>query len=194
MCIRDSDTLNCEDWVCDIDSLIAWGVVSADDSCSAADLEVTCLPQSYDCVGSYILDYTATDSCGLTSTFQQIILLEDDTPPTVNLTCPGDVTLAVDDDCYVNTDTTSLGAGSAMATFDDNCELDSDTLYYSDAVTDSTSTGCYTIERTWTATAVDACNQTTTETCTQTIVIEDNIDPTVTLTCPADKTVYVDGD
>ena len=127
----------------------------------------------------------------MTSTFQQIIRLEDDTPPTIQLTCPADTVLYVDGNCMAATDTSATGSASAI--FDDNCDLESDTLYYSDSVTGTPGDGCYSIERTWTASAEDACGNVSTAMCTQTITVDDDEDPTVTLTCPANTTVYVDG-
>ena len=187
------DTLNCEDWVCEVDSFIAWGLVSAMDECSGVELTASCQEFSFGCQaeGAYEITYTATDSCGNSTTDTQLIRLEDLEAPTVTIMCPSDTLLYVNGSCYVDLDTANTGA--ATYTADDNCLLDSDTLFYADVVTDSTSTGCYTITRTWTAEAIDACNQKTTKTCDQTIMVMDNIKPSIDLTCPNDTTIYVDG-
>ena len=51
-----------------------------------------------------------------------------------------------------------------------------------DIVTETTGAGCYVIERTWTATATDACGLTATATCTQTIEVQDIIAPEIDVT------------
>ena len=51
-----------------------------------------------------------------------------------------------------------------------------------DIVTHTDGAGCYVIERTWSATATDACGLTATATCTQTIEVKDIIDPVIHVT------------
>ena len=128
---------------------------------------------------------TATDWCELTSsaTCSRTIHIEDNTPPTIVLTCPADETVYVDGDCYADLS----GLAEATASFDDDCALGATSLTYSDQVTAFVSDGCYTITRTWTASASDECgNHAADATCTQTIHIEDNIDPVIDA---ADSTV-----
>ena len=188
------DTLSCEQWVCDADALIALGIVAVSDECGGATLTASCAPGSGGC-GNYSawqVTYTATDDCGLTSTFDQIVILEDLVPPTVTIDCPDSATVYVDAACNAAIDTASTGA--ATYTADDNCWLKSEALSYADAVTDSTSTGCYTIERTWTAMATDSCGNENSATCSQTIMVMDNIAPTIALACPGDYDVFVDED
>ena len=97
----------------------------------------------------------------------------------------------VDADCYADLS----GVAEATASFDDNCALGATDLSYADQVTAFVSDGCYTITRTWTASASDECgNHAADATCTQTIHVQDNTPPTIALTCPADETVYVDAD
>ena len=117
---------------------------------------------------------TATDACGnsATETCTQVITVMDNIDPTVTLTCPADTTI---NGCPAGTDASNTG--NATADFDDNCELASSGFSYSDAVIDSISVGCYTIVRTWTATAADACGNSATETCTQTITVQDIVPP-----------------
>ena len=113
--------------------------------------------------------------------------MDDDEDPTVTLTCPPNTTVYVDGNCMADTDTSATGAATAI--FDDNCTLTFDTLYYSDSVSGTPGDGCYTITRTFTAMASDACGNDNTATCTQTITVDDDEAPTITLTCPADTTV-----
>ena len=145
--------------------------------------------------GCYTIERTwtanAADHCGndSTTTCTQTITVMDNIKPSIDLTCPQDTTVYVDADCAVDLSTSSTG--DITVTYDDNCLFTSEDSY-NDVITDSTSTGCYTIERTWTANATDECGNDSTTTCTQTIMVMDNIKPDVTLTCPTDTTVYVD--
>ena len=135
---------------------------------------------------------TASDACGnhaAEATCDQIIYVADNTPPTIDLHCPAPSTVYVDEHC--NADLS--GVDDATADFDDNCILGATALTHSDAVTSTTSDGCYTITRTWTATASDACgNHAAEATCDQIIYVADNTPPTIDLHCPAPSTVYVD--
>ncbi len=188
--LAPTDTIHCDQWVCDIDSLVAWGFVSASDTCGDVTLTAECAPSSAGCSGSYIVTYTAEDECGLTSTDQHVIFLTDSVPPTVSIQCPSDTLLYVDAGCAA--DTTTSSTGMAAADYDDNCALKDSSLTYSDAITAYTAAGCYTITRTWMATAVDSCNNTSTASCAQVIQVADTTDPAITLTCPNDTLLFVD--
>ena len=106
-------------------------------------------------------------ACCLCDRYQDLSA-DDLTPPTIDLHCPADAVLTVDEHCDADID----GVALATASFEDNCELDMTGLGYEDAVTDSISEGCYTITHTWTATATDACGNSSSETCSQTITIK----------------------
>ena len=132
---------------------------------------------------------TASDACGnhaAEATCDQIIYVADNTPPTIDLHCAAPSTVYVDEHC--NADLS--GVDEATADFDDNCILGATALTHSDAVTSTTSDGCYTITRTWTATASDACgNHAAEATCDQIIYVADNTPAhhRLALPCPFDR-------
>ena len=57
---------------------------------------------------------------------------------------------------------------------------------------DASGEGSFIVTRTFTVTALDAAGNTTTVSVDQTFTITDDSDPTVSLTAPADTTVYLD--
>ena len=132
--LAPTDTIHCDQWVCDIDSLVAWGFVSASDTCGDVTLTAECAPSSAGCSGSYIVTYTAEDECGLTSTDQHVIFLTDSVPPTVSIQCPSDTLLYVDAGCAADHHPRPPRAWAA-ADYDDNCALKDSSLTYSDAIT-----------------------------------------------------------
>ena len=80
------------------------------------------------------------------------------------------------------TDLSTDMTGLAEAVFADNCAFASwDDITYTDMVTDSTAAGCYTLERQWTATAVDSCGNTAMDMGIQTIEVIDTQAPVITL-------------
>ncbi|HHI02681.1 MAG TPA: T9SS type A sorting domain-containing protein, partial [candidate division Zixibacteria bacterium] len=113
--------------------------------------------------------WTATDDCGNSSTCDQIISVEDTTPPVI--TCPANATI----ECNEDPDPIIIGSASA----DDNCDP-SPTITYSDV------TNGNVITRTWLA--EDACGNSST--CDQIIILEDTTPPVIT--CPADITIECD--
>ncbi|MDQ3140999.1 MAG: hypothetical protein M3Q56_02005, partial [Bacteroidota bacterium] len=127
------------------------------------------------CAGTYttIRTFTATDDCGNTSTCNQTVLVQDTTRPTI--TCPGNVTL----NCPA-TDTTIAATGNATAT--DACD-GTPTITHTNNNTPGTCAGTYTTIRTFRAT--DDCGNT--NTCSQTILVQDTTRPTIT--CPANVTL-----
>ncbi len=125
-------------------------------------------PQEY----SIIRTWLAADACGNTSTCDQLIIVEDSTPPLIS--CPSDITL----ECDESTSPDNTGIASAT----DNCDV-SPVFTFSDAVTDGVCPQAFTITRTWIA--ADACGNS--NTCQQIISIEDNLPPDVT--CPMDVTI-----
>ncbi len=112
-------------------------------------------PQEYTITRTWI----ATDACGNSSTCLQTIVLDDNTPPSVE--CPGDLTL----ECDANTNPDVTGIPSAI----DNCDIDP-VVTYNDAVAPGACPQESTISRTWTAT--DACGNSST--CIQTLVLDDS--------------------
>jgi hypothetical protein len=142
------------------------GVATATDNCdSDPDVDYSDNVVNEDCPTVIERTWTATDSCGNTSSCVQTITIDDTTDPVI--TCPADITF----ECEMG------DAGTATAT--DNCDSDPD-VDYSDYVVNE---DCPTIiERTWTAT--DSCGNSSS--CVQTITIDDTTDPVIT--CPADIT------
>ncbi|WP_425075577.1 gliding motility-associated C-terminal domain-containing protein [Psychroserpens sp. S379A] len=115
--------------------------------------------------------WTATDECGNTTSEDQIITVEDNTPPT--LTLPSNATV----ECTQSTDPSVTGSATAS----DSCGTATVTF------TDTSVAGCgntETITRTWTAT--DACGNSISD--TQTITVEDNIAPNLSA-CTIENTV-----
>jgi len=133
---------------------------------------------------NYIITRTwiATLPCGNASTCNQIITVEDTTPPAI--TCPQDIIVECDED------TSPQNTGMAMGI--DNCSAeDKVVITYSD-VSNQDIIGCtqysFSISRTWMVT--DACGNTST--CVQTINVEDSTPPVIS--CPIDFTVECDED
>ncbi|NNL91310.1 MAG: HYR domain-containing protein, partial [Saprospiraceae bacterium] len=181
-------TLNCEESTLPS----ATGLATATDNCTG--VEITSNDSSTQdadgIVGScddytYVITrtWTATDSCGNSSTCVQIINVEDVTNPVI--TCPSDVTISCED----SSDPTATG----IATATDNCSdidiANSDmSTQNADGIADNFDDYNYEITRTWTAT--DSCGNSST--CIQIINVEDVTSPMIT--CPADVTVSTDSE
>lgn len=155
------------------------GFATASDNCATAPIvDYSDVTTAGACPQAYIITRTwiATDNCGNTSTCNQLITVEDSTPPVI--TCPANVTIECDE--------SSDPANTGLATAIDSCD-DAPLVTFSDAVTPG---GCpqeFTISRTWTAT--DACGNSST--CEQTIFVEDSTPPTITF-CAANITIECD--
>jgi hypothetical protein len=116
--------------------------------------------------------YTATDSCGNSSTACVNVSIVDTTPPSI--TCPDDVAV----ECDASTDPSNTGEATAT----DLCQP-SVGITYSDEIIAGSCPQEYTIIRTWYAS--DFCgNQSS---CTQRISVDDTIAPS--LTCPGDAVI-----
>lgn len=125
--------------------------------------------------------WTATDACGNSVSCQQTITLPDATAPMVSVVCPGDTALTYTGDCAGEAPTDLFGEATATAT--DAIDLDPQVeVTYSDEVS-SPCAGQIIIQRTWTATATDACGNTATAACTQTITYTDGDAPVFVTTC-----------
>ena len=68
------------------------------------------------------------------------------------------------------------------------------TVSYSDGAHTAICEGSYTFVRTWTASATDDYGSSASATCDQTITVNDNTPPTVTIDCPDDYTVNADAE
>ena len=129
------------------------------------------------CVGTYSVTrtWTATDDCGNTATCSGTIVVQDITPPTIT--------------CVAQTTPIDCPAVPVFAppTATDACDV-SVTISFTDATTQGSCAGTYSVTRTWTAT--DDCGNTST--CSGTIVVRDITPPTITcvaqttpINCPA---------
>ncbi|MEM7105384.1 MAG: HYR domain-containing protein [Bacteroidota bacterium] len=115
--------------------------------------------------------WTAADDCGNSISCDQIITIQDLTPPVIS--CPADITIECGEDI--------LPANTGSASGSDGCG--SVTLIYTDITAMDNCGDSRVINRTWSA--IDACNNITQ--CIQTITIIDTEGPTIS--CPADIAV-----
>jgi len=142
------------------------GSATATDNCDAIPsvtfTDITTASQT--CPQEYTITRTwkATDDCGNMNTCNQIILVDDSTPPVI--TCPNNVTI----ECTAST----LPGNTGSATATDNCDV-IPFINYSDVTAEGQCTPEYLITRTWRAT--DDCGNSST--CVQIISVEDNTPP-----------------
>ncbi|MBI1223637.1 MAG: DUF11 domain-containing protein [Bacteroidetes bacterium] len=149
--------------------------VTASDACDA-DITVI-FNQSY--IGnpstacySIVRTWMATDDCGNTGSASQTIIIFDDMPPILS-GVPADTTY----DCSTPV------PFAATVTATDNCDPDVPVVF-SEVITGNSSTGCFSIVRTWSAT--DDCGNNTSA--SQTIIVNDNTPPLLS-GVPADLTI-----
>ena len=164
-------------------SAITGDVTDEADNCDTSlDATFTDVVVSGSCEGEQIITrtWTLTDDCGNTTTHDQIITVEDNTPPT--FTVPADITIYKDATCGYDAGVTITGDVTDEA---DNCDTSLDATF-TDVVVSGSCEGEQIITRTWTLT--DDCGNTTTH--DQIITVEDNTPPTFTV--PADITIYKD--
>jgi putative flippase GtrA len=155
-----------------------FAVATATDACGSlftlTSADVTTPGQ---CAGAYSVTrtWTATDTCGNTSTASQTINVTDTTAPVIaqlpaatTISCPATPVFAV-----------ATATDACGSTF---------TLTSADVTTPGTCAGAYAVTRTWTAT--DACGNVSTA--SQTINVQDNEGPVIaqlpapsTISCPA---------
>ena len=149
--------------------------------------------------GAATVTFTAEDDCGNESTCTATFTIEDTTAPAApTISGPADAQVYLDANC--STDASTAVTGEATATSSDACDAapsvsvthsDSEPTY-SCTGDDATLEGSYTFVRTFTATATDACSNTSSaSTYAQTITVTDNVKPSIT--CPENTTVECDG-
>ena len=165
--------------------------ISALDNCSDASTTILSQePFSGACAGTMERIYQIQDECGNLTTFQQFIHLTDSIAPVVTIECPAGDTLAVNALCEVDLTTDALGMATAEC--NDNCDADPSTVItFTDELTPICA-GSQLLERTWMAVGQDQCGNTDTATCVQSVLIEDLIAPTISLTCPDTATILLD--
>ena len=125
--------------------------------------------------------WTATDACGNSASCEQAIALPDFTAPTIELVCPPDTQLTFDGGCNDPLELQLYGEATAAATdaLDPNPTVE---VAFEDEVS-SPCNGQTVVERTWTATATDACGNSVMATCLQTITVTDSEAPVFVNTC-----------
>lgn len=154
------------------------GTATATDNCDAIptilfsdSFVVGACPQE----GTITRNWTATDDCGNLSSCVQTIFVSDNTPPAI--TCPADLTVQCTD--------STLPPATGLATATD-CDPNP-AITFSDVTVGGACPQELTITRTWVAT--DACGNS--NTCAQTIVVDDSVAPVIS--CPADVTIQCSG-
>jgi hypothetical protein len=158
----------------------AAATVTALDNCSGSITPVyneTQTNQGSSCNNTITRTWTATDACGNDVSCTQIITVKDETDPVLT-GCPSDASYS----CYADVPV------AATVTAFDNCSGNI-TPVYNETQSNQGSSCNNTITRTWTAT--DACGNDVS--CSQTIIVNDNIDPVLT-GCPqnANYSCYAD--
>jgi ribosomal protein S26 len=155
--------------------------VTTTDNCSGAVTvtHVSDVISSSTCANRFTVTrtYRATDACNNTATCAQTITVNDNTPP--SMTCPQPVTV------QCSSQVPAVDISSVTTT--DNCAGTVTVTHVSDAISNSTCPNRYTITRTYQAS--DACGNT--NTCSQTITVDDNTAPVITF-CPADAIIECD--
>ncbi|MCP4580979.1 MAG: T9SS type A sorting domain-containing protein [candidate division Zixibacteria bacterium] len=133
---------------------------------------------SGNCDQAYTLTrtWTATDACGNSDVCEQVITVEDTTPPVFDQACPADVAVECD----------NVPAAPTL-TATDNCDP-APTVSLDEETTPGSCDQQYTLTRTWTAT--DACGNSAE--CVQVITVDDTTAPTFDQDCPAGATVECD--
>ncbi|MCS6929271.1 MAG: HYR domain-containing protein [Saprospiraceae bacterium] len=157
----------------------AVGIPTATDNCSSSITIIYNGETRTDgaCPDSYTLRrrWIATDGCGNTATAEQIITVQDSTPPSFTFVPP-----AVTVSCSA-----IPGVGTPVAS--DNCDVSVSIVYNGETRTNGACPDSYTLRRRWTAT--DNCGNTASA--EQVIVVQDFTPPAFT-SVPADATVSCD--
>ena len=163
---------------CDVFNADSVYALTATDGCDS-DVQIfitAAYPVSASCAGTWLREYDAVDDCGNWSHYTQIINVIDTVAPVITLSCPDNLDLFVDANCYA--DTSLAGAGEALVIFSDNCDEALETSFaYVDLVEAGDCSGEYAFTRTWTATAMDMCDNYTSVSCSQTVTVSDTLAP-----------------
>ncbi len=151
------------------------GTATASDNCDASPIvSFSDATISGACPQEFTINrtWTATDNCGNTSTCLQTISVDDSMAPGIN--CPANITIT----CTEST----LPANTGTPSGTDVCD-GAPIFSFSDGIVGGACPQESVITRTWTV--MDACGNS--NTCIQTITVEDNQAPTIN--CPANLTI-----
>ena len=162
-------TISTDAGLCTASSSI--GTATATDNCSVASIVAS--PAAPYAIGSTMVTWTATDASGNTATCTQTVTVNDTENPII--TCPSNVTVSADAGLC-----TASGVALGSATGSDNCT----TPVFNNDAPSIYPIGTTTV--TWTAT--DGAGNSAT--CTQLVIVTEDVDPVIT--CPADVTVTTD--
>jgi len=155
----------------------------ASDNCTAVPSNITKITGSFvpssGCLneGSYTNTWNVADACGNTSTiYTQVITIQDNVAPSIY--CPASDAYSCDSPSFEPTVT-------GTATVIDNCDVNP-LVSWSDVIVDGACAGNYQISRTWATT--DACGNT--NTCVQTIFVQDVAAPVISCAVSGNQNVY----
>jgi hypothetical protein len=157
-------------------------VLTALDNCDDA-VEVIFNQDSIpgDCPGTYTLlrNWTTIDCSGNEAMHEQVVAVSDtEQPELIDLVCPEDVTIFLDENCDVDTSPEALGMPSVGAI--DNCSEAAIVIEFEDVV-DPQCGESYNFTRTFSIYAVDACGLVSdVSTCNQFVQVQDILPPTFT--------------
>ncbi|MBL6645741.1 MAG: hypothetical protein ISP55_04760, partial [Flavobacteriales bacterium] len=147
------DTIECDLWGdCSYEYLNSIGLATVTDNCEMSHVDVECTPLSSACTDDYIIDYTAYDMCGNSTSIQQIVVTVDQTAPVFTL-APADLTLECSD-ASLTGDVDGYAVpvyvpGDGLhAEAMDNCDADI-TVTYEDVILSSACDQEYVIRRTY---------------------------------------------
>ena len=121
--------------------------------------------------------WTAADACGNTTTYTQVITVNDDIAPAFVGTLPANATVSCDN-----------VPEAVTLTATDNCGTP--TVAMTETRTNGSCPNSYVLNRVWTAT--DACGNSVSH--TQIITVTDTVKPVFTSTLPTDTTVSCSAD
>ncbi|RPG81691.1 MAG: T9SS C-terminal target domain-containing protein [Crocinitomicaceae bacterium TMED114] len=138
------------------------------------------------------------EDCGYNIAEQvQTITVSDTAAPILSIALTGDANVAING-CLAGLMLDEATYGSVSWTQSDDCGEVTVGYTYNDVAVfdcngdDALNEGSHTVTRTFTVTATDCAGNATVETIDQVFVITDNTAPTISLTAPADSTVYLD--
>ena len=160
-------------------------VAEATDACNDVTLSYTDATIAGGCLGSagtVVRTWSAQDACGNTAFFTQTIELTDDIAPEISLNCALELVI---DGTACEADTSFAALGAPEFTVTDNCGDVATVWSYEDSEAVTSCEG-FIFVRTFTLTATDACGNSSTATCPQTIEVVDTTGPVISMECPAD--------